>query len=80
MMISGIPCLSCAHVYDGEEDDRGRLVCEAFPDGIPDDIYLGKNPHTEPFPGDGGIMFTPETDAPLPQRQRPNLTVVPESM
>ena len=34
---------------DGEENERN--VCNAFPDGIPDEIAYGDNLHTVPFPG-----------------------------
>lgn len=36
--------------------------CTAFPtgDGIPEIIRFGENPHTEPFPGDNGLMFEPK--------------------
>ena len=32
-------------------------TCDAFPTGIPDEIWRGENPHTSPYPGDGGIRF-----------------------
>jgi hypothetical protein len=32
-------------------------TCAAFPDGIPDEIYSGRDKHTSPFPGDHGIRF-----------------------
>ena len=39
--------------------DVGEQTCEAFPDGIPDAIFIYGNPHTEPFRGDNGIRFEP---------------------
>ncbi len=36
----------------------GPRVCQAFPE-IPLEIWLGENPHTEPFLGDNGITFDP---------------------
>jgi hypothetical protein len=44
---------------DGTEMTE-RVVCEAFPDGIPGEIAYGDNPHTSPFPGDQGIQFEEE--------------------
>jgi len=41
---------------DGDETTE-RPVCEAFSDGIPKEIAYGDNPHTAPFPGDGGIRY-----------------------
>lgn len=32
-------------------------VCEAFPVKIPTEIWSGKNPHTSPVKGDGGLTF-----------------------
>ena len=53
----------CAH-YVGVDQPNGteateRVVCEAFPEGIPDEIAYGDNPHASPYPGDHGRRFTP---------------------
>ena len=32
-------------------------VCKAFPLGIPPEIWLGKNSHRTPYPGDHGVLF-----------------------
>ena len=46
-------CLGCVH-------RTAPGVCEAFPDGIPDDITLDGFDHRNPFPGDRGITFKPD--------------------
>lgn len=48
--------------YDGVSQPDGtemteRVVCRAFPEGIPDEIAYGDNKHTAPFPGDHGIRY-----------------------
>ena len=47
-----IACNSCQHLRDNDK-------CKAFPGGIPEDILVGENDHTEPYPGDHGIQFEP---------------------
>ena len=57
----------CIH-YDGpknfgeEPEGDERHVCEAFPDGILDEITSGENDHTEPYDGDNGIQFETNED------------------
>jgi hypothetical protein len=45
---------------DGQEESTERVVCEAYPDGIPDEIAYGDNLHTSPIPGDNGIQYEPQ--------------------
>jgi len=52
-------CSYCRHL----QPDPGR-VCKAFPNGIPLEIWLGLDKHSEALPGDNGIRF--ERALPLP--------------
>ncbi len=45
-----IPCDICEH-------HRGEGKCNAFPDGIPDDILYLYYDHRKEYPGDNGIRF-----------------------
>lgn len=36
---------------------RGVRTCDAFPQGIPNDVLVGRFLHTRPYPGDNGIIF-----------------------
>ncbi len=42
-------CRDCKHYHLGD--------CEAFPDGIPIEIFTGLFDHDDPYPGDNGIRF-----------------------
>ena len=54
-------CRACLHYHPAGDEATitgvMRLTCDAFPDGIPVEILRGDNPHTEPYPGDGGLRF-----------------------
>lgn len=69
------PCRGCAHLRGlvaasgasggtraGVEGDVVP-VCTAFPAGIPAPIRAGRHRHRQPYPGDGGVRFTPERHA-----------------
>jgi hypothetical protein len=49
-------CKECTR-YHGI--NRGRLTCDAYPDGIPRDILHSIADHTKPLPGDHGLQFEP---------------------
>lgn len=38
---------------DNEEESTERNICDAFPDGIPDEIAYGDNKHLKPLEGQG---------------------------
>lgn len=48
-------CDRCIHRNMLYDDYR---KCKAFGGLIPLAIWLGRNPHTEPIPGDNGLRFT----------------------
>jgi hypothetical protein len=37
--------------------EQGTKTCEAFPEGIPNLIWMGENKHLTPFAGDKGLTF-----------------------
>ena len=47
-------CLLCPHYRRSQ-----FRTCDAFPDRIPDEIWVYVDPHKKPFPGDSGIQFEP---------------------
>jgi len=46
-------CFFCRHLYSPGVDRK----CKAFPKGIPVEIWVGDNPHTEPLPDQGNDYF-----------------------
>lgn len=48
-------CMYCKHY----RRDATKLVCDAYPDGIPDAILYWKVDHRAPYRGDNGIRFEP---------------------
>ena len=45
-------CTFCRHHKIGSDRQ-----CAAFPNGIPMEIWLGRNKHSASYPGDQGIQF-----------------------
>ena len=53
-MIGARPaCMDCKHFIN----EKGTPRCAAFPDGIPEEIWMGEVDHVKPYKGDGGIQF-----------------------
>lgn len=46
-------CIGCKHFH------REGFTCDAFPNGIPDDILESRLDHRKPYPGDNGIQYEP---------------------
>lgn len=43
-----------------QTEEHERYYCPAFPDRVPTEIVMGRNPHTEKMPGQkGDFVFTP---------------------
>jgi hypothetical protein len=53
-MLTFPPCATCARF---NRDDESRETCDAFPDGIPEEIFSGQNDHRRPYPGDKGLTW-----------------------
>jgi hypothetical protein len=45
-------CTACTHL---DRQAEQSLLCDAFPDGIPDEIWTNQVAHTDSYPGDHGI-------------------------
>lgn len=47
-------CMACSHL-DREKEDAH--MCDAFPEGIPEEIWQNRHDHHKPYPGDQGMRF-----------------------
>lgn len=54
------PPLSDGATAGGE--DFGPLTCDAFPGGIPSEIWQGKADHRRPYSGDNGLRWAPAAE------------------
>ena len=53
-------CSSCKW----EVNDKPGAYCKAFPDGIPDEILLGDNDHSEPLPEQkNDLVYAPKVES-----------------
>lgn len=48
-------CFACKNLLEFED----KITCRAFPQGIPEEILLGKFDHSNAYDGDNGIRFEP---------------------
>jgi hypothetical protein len=65
-MIGQAPiCMNCLHF---DADNKFKLTCRAFPQGIPDKIILNEADHRLPFAGDHDLRYDPiDPDYELPE-------------
>lgn len=54
-----VQCITCQHYW-------GAGKCDAFEEGIPEQIASGEYDHTEPHKGDKGIQFEPADETVQP--------------
>lgn len=52
-------CFSCAH-FKGLI--QGKMRCQAFPEGIPQELTAKGARHDTQFPGDHGILYQEQKD------------------
>ena len=53
MIIREPSCYTCRHLLSFPDS------CAAFPNGIPEEIQKGDDPHMDPIEGDNGIVYYP---------------------
>ncbi len=58
-------CDTCQRFRDTYFDQKSNVyvnTCEAFPGGIPDDIFYDAADHTNPWKGDDGLRYVEKTE------------------
>lgn len=55
-------CFGCVHLDLAASDEKSVPVCKAYPNGIPDAIFLAENDHQKPFAGDNNIVYQELSD------------------
>jgi len=53
-------CSSCKHFHF---KDWGKNACDAYPNGIPAEVFMLEVDHRKPYKGDHGIQFEPGKNA-----------------
>ena len=55
-------CSFCVHLRRKPREEMTHHTCDAFPDGIPDEVGHNRFIHIKPYPGDNGILFEHDPD------------------
>ena len=55
-------CHLCKYWKPGLGNPQGKQTCDAFSDGIPDQIFSGAEMHFDRVRGDNGVVFAPDED------------------
>lgn len=50
-------CFMCKHALKRRDKSKPFDVCDAFPNGIPREIFSGKVLHHTPYQNDNGIQY-----------------------
>lgn len=58
--MTGGNCVLCVHLRASRPGEPP--TCEAFPEGVPVEIYTGDVTHEEPYEGDNGVRFELDPD------------------
>lgn len=54
-MVTFSQCLDCKN-YIGK-NEKGKHICKAFKNGIPENVFWNERIHTEIIEGDNGITY-----------------------